>query len=136
MADNKFKLEIISPDRVFYTGEASMLELNTSEGQMGIYANHIPLTAVLVPGICTIHEDGGEKYAALHAGFIEILMDKITVLAEIAEWPDEIDKNRAEEARIRAERRLSGAGEENVNMLRAEMALKRALTRIGLAEHK
>lgn len=132
MADKTFRLKIISPDRTFYEGDVTMVEFTSSEGEMGVYADHIPLTTVLVPGIMTIHEQDGVKKAALHAGFVEILQDKVTILAEVAEWPDEIDINRANEARIRAERRLSGTGEGNINMMRAELALKRSLTRIKL----
>lgn len=133
MAGKFFQLKIISPDRVFYEGDVSMVEFTSSEGEMGVYADHVPLTTVLVPGIMTIHEQDGIKKAAVHAGFAEILQDKVTVLAEVAEWPDEIDINRANEARIRAERRLGGiSGEADINMMRAELALKRSLTRIKL----
>ena len=104
-ANKLFKVEIITPERVFYTGDASMIEFTTTEGDIGVYKNHIPLTAVLAPGIVTITEGAGAKKAAVHSGFAEILGDKVTLLAEIAEWPDEIDKNRAEEAKMRAERR-------------------------------
>ena len=66
-ADNLFDLKIITPDRVFYSGKASFLELNTVEGGIGIYKNHIPMTTVLEPGIATITEEGGnKKEAALH----------------------------------------------------------------------
>lgn len=132
MADGLFKLKIISPDRVFYEGDVSMVELKTSEGEIGIYKDHIPLTTILVPGIVNIHEPQGVKKAALHAGFIEVLKDRVTVLAEVAEWPEEIDINRANDAKIRAERRLSGS-DTNIDELRAEMALRRSLTRIELA---
>ncbi len=132
MAD-KFTLIVNTPDREFYRGEVSMLELTTSEGDIGIYAGHIPLTAVLVPGVMTIHEDGGEKKAAVHGGIIEILQTKVNVLAEVAEWPDEIDVNRANEARIRAERRLK-SGDAHVNMVRAELALKRSLARLNAVD--
>lgn len=134
-ADNLFDLKIITPDRVFYSGKASFLELNTVEGEIGIYKNHIPMTAVLEPGIATITEEGGnKKEAALHTGFMEILGDRITILAEIAEWPDEIDRNRAQEAKIRAERRLQN-DKSNINITRAELALHKALVRIELADH-
>lgn len=134
-ADNLFDLKIIAPDRVFYSGKASFLELNTVEGGIGIYKHHIPMTTVLEPGIATITEEGGnKKEAALHTGFMEILGDKITILAEIAEWPDEIDRNRAEEAKIRAERRLQN-DKSNINITRAELALHKALVRIELADH-
>ncbi len=134
-ADNLFDLKIITPDRVFYSGKASFLELNTVEGEIGIYKNHIPMTTVLEPGIATITEEGGnKKEAALHTGFMEILGDRITILAEIAEWPDEIDRNRAQEAKIRAERRLQNH-KTNINITRAELALHKALVRIELADH-
>lgn len=134
-ADNLFDLKIITPDRVFYSGKASFLELNTVEGEIGIYKNHIPMTTVLKPGIATITEEGGnKKEAALHTGFMEILGDRITILAEIAEWPDEIDRNRAQEAKIRAERRLQN-DKSNINITRAELALHKALVRIELADH-
>lgn len=134
MADNKmFQLQIISPDRIFYQGEAEMVEVKTTEGEMGILKEHIPLTAIVAPGILRIHEAEGIKEAALHDGFIEILKDKVTVLAESCEWPEEIDLNRAEEARKRAERRLKSADGE-INETRAEMALLRSLTRISLYE--
>ena len=134
-ADNLFDLKIITPDRVFYSGKASFLELNTVEGEIGIYKKHIPLTTVLEPGIAAITEENGEKKeAALHTGFMEILGDRITILAEIAEWPDEIDRSRAEEAKIRAERRLQ-TSQSNINITRAELALHKALVRIELSDH-
>jgi F-type H+-transporting ATPase subunit epsilon len=73
------------------------------------------------------------KEAALHEGFIEILPDKVIVLAESCEWPDEIDMNRANEAKIRAERRLKGA-EGEIDEVRAELALRKALLRLDLGE--
>lgn len=134
MADTKlFQLQIISPDRIFYDGEVAMVEVKTTEGDMGILRDHIPLTAIVAPGILRIHEEEGIKEAALHDGFIEVLKDKVTILAESCEWPDEIDINRAKEAKQRAERRLKGE-EGEINEARAEMALRRSLTRISLAE--
>lgn len=128
--ENKnFQLEIITPDRVFYKGEASMVEFTSVDGEMGIYKHHIPLTTVLAPGIVTITEPEGKKEAAVHAGFVQILGDKVTFLAEIAEWPEEIDVARAEAARARAEERLRGHTGE-IDVTRAEIALKKALVRI------
>lgn len=130
MAD-LFKLHVITPERRFYDGEASMVELTTTEGDIGVYRNHIPLTAIVAPGVLKIHEEGGVKEAALMSGFIEILPERITIMAEVAEWPDEIDGNRAEEARIRAERRLKEESGE-IDTMRAELALRRALVRLSL----
>lgn len=132
MADEKyFSLEIISPERTFYKGEVNFLELTTSEGEVGIYKNHIPMTNVIVPGIVTIHEADGVKEAAVHSGFMVILQDSVKIMAEVAEWPDEIDENRANEAKIRAERRLKDRG-SGIDVARAEAALKRSLTRLNL----
>ena len=110
-----------------------MLELNTSEGQVGIYKRHIPMTMILEPGIVTIHLDGEKKEAAVHAGFIKVLPEKITVMAEIAEWPDEIDANRAREAQERAQRRLQ-AHDPKIDISRAEIALKKSIVRQELAK--
>ena len=130
MAD-LFKLHVITPERRFYDGEASMVELTTTEGDIGVYRNHTPLTAIVAPGVLKIHEEGQVKEAALMSGFIEILPERITIMAEVAEWPDEIDSNRAEEARIRAERRLKEESGE-IDTMRAELALRRALVRLSL----
>ena len=135
MADNSkfFRLQVISPDRIFYEGEAELVELTTIEGEMGVLKGHIPLTAILVPGVLKIKEADGVRTAALHDGFVEIFQDHMTILAEACEWPEEIDLKRAEEARQRAEMRLSG-GEANINIARAELALRKSLIRIQLAE--
>ena len=96
MADTgTMKLLVNTPERVFFNGEATFVELATSEGEIGVYPQHIPLTAVLVPCVLTIHQNDGIKKAAVHGGIVEVLKDKVTILAEIAEWPDEIDVNRA-----------------------------------------
>ena len=96
---------IITPERVFYEGIVDMVEFNTTEGQIGVLPGHIPLTVIVKPGILHITEKDGEKEAALHSGFAEILPEGVTILAEIIEWPNEIDENRAEAALHRAEER-------------------------------
>lgn len=128
----KFQLEVISPERVFYTGEVEMVELTTTEGEIGVYADHIPLTTIIAPGIMTITESSDSlKEAAVLEGFMEITQEKVTVLAQSCEWPDEIDIDRANEAKVRAERRLK-SNDSNINMARAELALKKSLVRIDL----
>lgn len=129
MADNLLKLRIITPDRVFYEGEASQVEFNTTEGEIGVLKGHIPLTVVISPGILKITEAEGVKKAALHSGFAEILQDSVVIMAEIIEWPEEIDVKRAEEARDRAEERLRSKTPET-DIARAETALQRAMSRI------
>ena len=131
MADNNFKVEIITPDRIFYSGDASMVEFNTTEGEIGVYKNHVPTTVVLAPGVVTIHEEGENKRAAVHSGFAEILNEKVTLLAEIAEWPDEIDVERAKAAEARANERISRK-DADLDLKRAELALRRSLVRQSL----
>lgn len=131
-----FRLKIISPDRIFYDDDVEMVELRTTEGEMGVLKGHIPLTAILAPGVLTIKEAaGGTKEAALHSGFVEVMQDHVTILAESCEWPEEINLNRAKEAQIRAERRLK-SGDSAINIARAELALRRSLIRIELAEKR
>jgi F-type H+-transporting ATPase subunit epsilon len=135
MADERnFELKIITPERVFYEGQAVMVEFNTTEGEIGVYKQHIPLTVIVKPGILTItEEDDSIKEAALHAGFVEILPDKVTIMAEIIEWPGEIDTERAEAAKERAENRL-GNKTSDLDVLRAETALQRAVARLSVTK--
>lgn len=130
---NTFNVQIITPNRIFYEGKATMLEYNTVEGQVGIFPMHIPMTQIISPGKLSIYEDGVEevKIAALHSGFVRIMPDSVTILAEIVEWKNEIDKNRAEAAKERAEKRLS-EHTENIDVKRAEFALKKALVRLSI----
>ena len=132
MADNSsFLLRIIPPDRVFYENQVKMVEFNTTEGEIGVLPGHIPLTVIIKPGILNITEEEGDKEAALHAGFAEILPEQVTILAEIIEWPEEIDQERAEAARERAEERLRSRTPET-DIARAETALQRAMARINV----
>ena len=129
-----FVVEIITPDRIFHKCEATMIEFNTAAGEIGVYKNHIPLTTVLAPGVVTIHKDGADKViAAVHSGFAEVLPDKVTLLAEVAEWPEEIDVERAQAAKARAEERLANKTEA-IDVQRAELALRRALVRMNIAK--
>ena len=124
-----YQLRIVTPERVFYEGTVEMVEFNTTEGQIGVLPGHIPMTVIVAPGILTITEAEGVKEAALHAGFAEILPDRITILAEIIEWPDEIDESRAETALQRARERLENR-DAQTDLARAETALQRAIARI------
>lgn len=128
-SESAFELKIITPDRVFYEGMVEMVEFNTTEGEIGVYKRHIPMTVIVKPGILTITEEEGTKEAALHAGFAEILPDKMTIMAEIVEWSAEIDEERAEHAKERAMDRIHNRTTET-DIARAETALQRAIARI------
>ena len=127
----QFKLRIITPDRVFYEGDIDMVEFNTTEGEIGVLPGHIPMTVFIKPGILKITEAEEVKEAALHAGFVEILPEGVTILAEVIEWPFEIDLERAEAARERAENRIRIHTSET-DIARAETALQRAIARISV----
>ncbi len=126
---DNFRLQIITPERIFFDEDVYMAEFNTTEGEIGVYAHHIPLTCIVKPGILTIRMDGEAKEAALHSGFVEILPDKVTILAEVIEWPEEIDLKRAEAAMERAKERIAHP-DANTNLDRARVALMRAMARI------
>ncbi len=126
---DNFRLQIITPERIFFDDDVYMAEFNTTEGEIGVYAHHIPLTCIIKPGILTIRLDGEAKEAALHSGFVEILPDKVTILAEVIEWPEEIDVHRAEAAMERAKERIAHP-DPNTDLDRARVALMRAMARI------
>lgn len=112
-----------------------MIELTTTEGEIGVYKGHIPLTAIVAPGVLKIMLDGELKEATMLEGFLQILSDEVIILSESCEWPHEIDVKRAEEAKIRAERRISSS-DMNINMSRAEIALKKSLIRLNMADKR
>lgn len=134
MAENTFELKVITPERTFFDEQVEMVEFNTTEGEIGIYKGHVPTTVIVKPGVLTITiKDNDVKEAALHAGFVEILQDKVTILAEIIEWPGEIDLSRAEKARERAKNRLDSKATDT-DVMRAETALLRAIARINVVK--
>lgn len=131
---NTFKLKIYSPTRIFLEEDAEMIELNTTEGEIGVLPGHIALTTLVAPGVLRIHQNGEIRKAALIDGFLQIGPTEVIILSEACEWPEEIDVHRAEEAKIRAERKLSGGEGDYTRMQRAEAALKRSLVRLSLAK--
>lgn len=86
MAEKTVRLEIVAPDQIFFDGEATMVELNTTEGEVGIYPDHIPMTMIVAPGELHIHNGKDVKNADLISGFMEIQKEKITILAEEISW--------------------------------------------------
>ncbi|KGG80670.1 ATP synthase F1 subunit epsilon [Caloranaerobacter azorensis H53214] len=132
---SQFTLEIVTPDRKFFEDEVEMVIVRGIGGDIGILKNHTPMVTPLSIGKIRIKKDGEIKEAAIAGGYIEITKDKTTVITDAAEWPEEIDVRRAEEAKKRAEQRLkSGKGE--IDVVRAQIALKKALNRLELAKKK
>lgn len=131
----KFRLTIVTPDREFFNEDADMVEFNTTEGEIGVYGGHAPLTVIVNPGILTVTQGETVRNAALHAGFAQILPEEVTILAEIIEWPGEIDEERAVAAKQRAEGRLSEHSAD-IDVNRAQAALMRSIARINAAKLK
>ncbi len=131
---SKIKIRIVTPKREMYNGEADMVVFRTQNGDIGVMHGHIPLITVLDYGVLRLMENGQTvKKAAVFGGFAEVDGEGVNILTDIAEWADEIDISRAEEARQRAEERLKNSTAD-VDDLRAEMALKRAIIRINTAK--
>lgn len=131
----KFKLDVVTPDRVFFEGETDMVILKTTEGDIGILYDHEPLVAPLKVGSMRVRQDDQTfKWAACSAGFLTVNEEKVTVVIDSAEWVDEIDVDRALEAKRRAETRIQDGPEKGVDILRARLALERAINRIRLYE--
>jgi F-type H+-transporting ATPase subunit epsilon len=112
-----------------------MLEYNTSEGQVGVLPGHVAMTQILAPGKLTIYEENNENptYIAVMSGISKIMPDTVVLLTEVAELAGEIDVERAESAKDRAEKRLTEKN-PNIDMDRAAAALRRALARLEVAK--
>ena len=133
MAEKSFKLEIVTPERIVLTQDATSVVVPGSEGSLGILANHAPLMAELTVGEVKIRDaEDREQRLAISGGFMEVASNTVRILADTAEKAEEIDIQRAEEALARARERLKAA-DSNIDLIRAETALKRALTRLHVA---
>jgi F-type H+-transporting ATPase subunit epsilon len=130
--DSTFTLEIVTPYRLFLNGSADMIVVKTVDGELGIMANHEPIVTPLAIGIAKVKVDGIWKYAALSDGFLEMDGNKATLVVGSAEWPEEIDLERARRSLKRATERLNDGNMpwESERVLRA---VQRARTRIEIA---
>ncbi len=129
---SKFHLEIVTPDKVFYDDEVEMVIARTTEGDVGVLASHIAMVAPLKVSKLRIRQEEDYKEAAIAGGFIKVSKDGTTIIVDSAEWPEEIDIERAQAAKDRAEKRLDVR--EGIDIIRAEAALNRALNRIDVYE--
>ncbi len=134
MADT-FQLEIVTPERLVVKDSAEEMQIPGKNGYLGILPGHAPLITELQVGEITYRNDGVTKHLAVAWGFAEVLPDRVTILAETAEKAEEIDVNRAEEAKTRAEERLK-SGNTDTDFDRAQTALERAETRLQVAAKK
>ena len=93
MADKSFHVEVVSADRELYSGEATFVIAQTTVGELGVLANHEPLLGQLVPGgfVVIVEESGDRRAAAVEGGFLSVTGESVTILAEAADWADDVD---------------------------------------------
>lgn len=130
-----FQLEIVTPEKTVYSGEVERLRAPGTEGGFGVLAGHHPMLASLCIGEI-VFSDGEQspKSVAISGGFAEVQRDRVTVLAETAEFAREIDVTRAEAARDRARERLALKQDQQIDETRARLALARAINRLRTGE--
>ena len=106
----KFPLRVVSVERSLFEGEVEFIIVNGAEGELGVLTRHAPLMTILKPGSLRIQETygGEEQQLFVGGGFLEVLPDRVTVLADVAEHADEISIEQAEQARRRAQEKLAG----------------------------
>jgi F-type H+-transporting ATPase subunit epsilon len=129
------RLDIVTPERELFTGEVDMVLAPGEEGQLGILPHHTPLITVLAEGELIVRQGEEEFRFAVHGGYMQVLPDRVIVLADVAERAEEIDIERAEEARRRAEELLKREAppEERVAAMKA---LRRSLVRLRVARRR
>lgn len=124
------RCEIVSQNRLVYEGDADIVNLPGSAGEMGILPNHSPLLATLKMGVIQVRSGSEEEYFTITGGVVEVQPEIITILADAAEHVEEIDITRAEEAKTRAERLMAeGPAEGDLDSF---LAIQRALRRSTL----
>ncbi len=130
-----FKLEIVTAERMIFSGDVSEIVAWGTEGQMGILPHHVPLMTILRPGDLLIKKGEEEQYMAISGGFLEVGLDKVVILADACERAGEIDIERAEAARRQAEKTLKSSPSKTATAA-AEIALRRSLVRLKVARKK
>ncbi|MFC2058035.1 F0F1 ATP synthase subunit epsilon [Chloroflexota bacterium] len=127
--------EIVTAERVVYSADVDVVVAPGIEGQLGILPHHAPLMTMLQPGELLVRRDGEEELIFISGGFLEVRGDKVVVLADTAERADEIDVDRAEAARRRAEERIIQRPVD-VDLERARASMLRSLVRLKVAEKR
>lgn len=126
------QVELVSPERILFSGEASMVVCRTAGGEIAFMTGHAPFLGALGIGVVRVHQEGGDVLkAAVHEGFVEVKDNRVIILSDVAELPDQIDAERARRARDEADRAVKdGSDDEKAE---AERRLRRAQVRLELA---
>ncbi|MBW1764617.1 MAG: F0F1 ATP synthase subunit epsilon [Deltaproteobacteria bacterium] len=127
-------LEIVTPEKVIISQDVDTVVAPGSEGEFGILPGHIPFLSGIVPGVVRFKFQGTTASMSVTTGFAEISADKVSILVDSAEKAGDIDIERAERAKERAEKRLAERDKEDIDFMRAQIALRRAITRIKVAK--
>ena len=129
------QVELVSPERILYSDEAEMVVCRTPAGEIAFMAGHIPFLGALEIGIVRIHTGGGDvQRIAVHEGFVEVREDRCILLSDVAELPDQIDRDRAQRAKDEAQQEVNQAGDDEDAAEQAQKRLRRAEIRLELAE--
>jgi F-type H+-transporting ATPase subunit epsilon len=132
---SNIKLDIVTAERIVYSEEVDSVIAPGAEGQLGILPHHAPLMTILQAGELVVRRGNEEDTLAISGGFLEVRPDRVIVLADSAERAEEIDIERAEAAKRRAEERLKARGvTPGLDEARLEASLRRAIARISVAE--
>jgi len=133
MAEKKLRLEVVTPDHLVLSTDADVVVCPGVEGQFGVLVGHTPFLSALAIGEMYYRLGGATEHLCVSGGFAEVTGEKVTIVAEAAERSSEIDLERARRAQERAERRLAAAKTEEIDYVRAEAALRRAMVREKVA---
>jgi F-type H+-transporting ATPase subunit epsilon len=130
------QLEIVTPEKLAYEGEVDSVQLPGSEGELGVLPHHAPLISTLGAGELRLRKGAEDEYFAIVGGFLQVLPDKVVVMAETADMASEIDLEKAQEARRQAEQALESGYVEGADLAAARASLQAALLRIRVAERR
>lgn len=133
---DKIKFQITTPERVVYDDEVDEIVLPTQQGEVGILPHHIPLVSLLASGEIRIKKGSETIYMAVSGGFIQVKPNQVTVLADTAEREEEIDEQRAEEARRRAHELLNSKRAEAADFAAISAKLEKELARLKVARRR
>jgi F-type H+-transporting ATPase subunit epsilon len=130
------QLEIVTPEKLAYQGEVDSVQLPGSEGELGVLPHHAPLVSTLGAGELRLRKGTEDEFFAIVGGFLQVLPDKVVVMAETADMASEIDLEKAQEARRQAEQALESGYVEGADLAAARASLQAALLRIRVAERR
>lgn len=137
MSTSKINLQIITPEKVAYKGKADQVTLPTQDGEITILANHVPLISVIKHGKLVIKNNSEEILMAVWGGFVEVKKNDLIIMTNTAERSEEIDEERAQKARERAEKLLAEKDKlSDIAFADATAALERSLMRLNLAKRR